>query len=300
MSYIHEIRAELRFIVRELGLLDKNCFSSGLSLTQAHLLTYLFKNGITAFTELKLQLNMDKASLSRMLTQMVDENYAEVLSISSDKRQKHFQITAAGRKVLSKANAAADKEMSFIDEDMNIKDAEAIFNGLRLLRKGAFRRNCFYNPQRIQVERLSDKYKADVDRLLTGAFSDEQNIPENLINIPDEYETNWWIARSGEYLLGAVACWKENNECHWGRFAVDPAYRGLGIGKKLAFISLKESFVEADEIITEARDTTVKIISGLGGEIVGESYDFYGMPVTPMMIKIQDFVKTYEEHPVQQ
>ncbi|MCS3429537.1 GNAT family N-acetyltransferase [Klebsiella sp. BIGb0407] len=293
MSLIGEIRTELRFLVRELGLLDKNCFGSGLSLTQAHLLTYLFKNGTTSFNELKLQLNIDKASLSRMLALMADENYAEALSISSDKRQKHFQITAAGREALSKANSAADKTMGFIDEGMGINDAEAIVKGLRILRKGAFHRNCLHNPERIQVEQLRDKYRADVASLLIETFSNEQNIPENLINIPKEYESNWWIARSGEYLLGAVACWKENAEYHWGRFAVEQAYRGLGIGKKLASVSLKECFLETDEIITEARDTTVKIISQLGGETTGEAFDFYGMPVTPMRLKIQDFEKIY-------
>ena len=291
MSLIYEIRAELRFLVRELGLLDKNCFGSGLSLTQAHLLTYLFKNGITSFNELKLQLNMDKASLSRMLTLMADENYAEALSISSDKRQKHFQITETGREALSKANNAADKTMRFIDEDMGLNDAEAIVKGLRLLRKGAFHRNCLRNPERIQIERLRNKYRADVDNLLIESFSHEQNIPKHLISIPEEYESNWWIARSGEYLLGAVACWKENNEYHWGRFAVEQAYRGLGIGKKLASASLKECFLETDEIITEARDTTVKIISQLGGETTGEAFDFYGMPVTPMRLKIENFEK---------
>lgn len=43
MSSVKQIRSELRYLVRELGLLDKNCLNSGLSLTQVHLLTYLQK-----------------------------------------------------------------------------------------------------------------------------------------------------------------------------------------------------------------------------------------------------------------
>lgn len=298
MNSIYEIRSELRFLVRELGLLDKNCFGSGLSLTQAHLLTYLFKNGITPFNELKIQLNMDKASLSRMLTLMSNKNYVEAVTISSDKRQKHFQITANGSSALFKANGAADNQMRFIDNEMGIEETESIVKALRLLRKGAFRRNCLLEPERVQVERLRDKYRADVDCLLLQAFSDEQNIPGNLIKIPEEYESKWWIARSGEYLLGAVACWRENNEYHWGRFAVEPAYRGLGIGKKLAFESLKECFVETNNIIAEARETTVKIISQLGGEITGEAFDFYGMPVTPMRLTIQKFEMASQYPPI--
>lgn len=294
MSIVYEIRAELRFLVRELGLLDKNCFNSGLSLTQAHILTYLNKNGTTSFNELKHQLNMDKASLSRMLTHMSEKNYAEVLSISSDKRHKHVQITEEGKDVLDKANSAADSQMSFIDESMSSKETVAIVQGLRSLRKGAFRRNCIQHPDRIQVEPLRDRYRSDADHLIYETFANEQNIPGDLISIPDEYESKWWIARSGEYILGAVACWIHNNEFHWGRFAVDPVYRGLGIGKKLAAASLNECFLQTDEILMEARDATVKIISQLGGEISGETFDFHGMPVTPMRIKIDDFQNNIE------
>lgn len=288
MTYINEIRAELRYLVRELGLLDKNCFGSGLSLTQAHLLTYLFKNGVTSFNELQVQLNIDKASLSRMLMIMTEKDYAEPISISKDKRHKHFRITAAGKEKLLKASSAADNEMSFINEYMGNNEAEAIVEGLSKLRKGAFRRNCALNPGGILVERLRENYRSEVDRLIIKTFSVEQKIPDKLIAIPEQYESKWWIARSGEYLLGTVACWQENNQCHWGRFAVEPEYRGLGIGKQLAFTSLKECLQENNEVIIEARDTTVKIVSQLGGEITGEPFDFYGMPVTPMKLSIDN------------
>lgn len=289
MSSVYEIRAELRYLVRELGLLDKNCFRSGVSLTQAHLLTYLAKNGLTSFNELNLQLSIDKASLSRMLTTLIDKNYVRSLSILKDKRHKQFQITPAGEERLFEASSAADREMDFIKEYMAKEEVEAVIKGLRMLRKGAFRRNCIRERERIQIEYLRDNYRSDVHELMLHTFANEQQIPEKLITIPEKYESKWWIARSGEYLLGAVACWQENNQCHWGRFAVDPEYRGLGIGKQLALTSLKEIFLENNEIIIEARDTTVRIISQLGGEITGEAFNFYGMPVTPMRLNKQKF-----------
>ncbi|MDV5140260.1 GNAT family N-acetyltransferase [Chimaeribacter arupi] len=291
MSYIHDIRAELRYLVRELGLLDKNCFGTGLSLTQAHLLTYLFKNGITSFNELQIQLTIDKASLSRMLTALIEKDYVESLFISKDKRVKHFRITTAGQATLSKANSIADKDLSFINVHMENNEAEALVKGLSTFRKGAFRRNCARNPERILIERLRENQRSEVDRLLRETFFDEQKIPDHLISIPEEYAGKWWVARSGEYLLGAVACWQENDQCHWGRFAVEPEYRGMGIGRRLALTSLKECFQHNNEIIIEARDTTVRIITQLGGDITGEAFDFYGMPVTPMRINKQGFEK---------
>jgi DNA-binding MarR family transcriptional regulator/predicted GNAT family N-acyltransferase len=289
MSAIHTIRTELRYLVRELGLLDKNCFRSGLSLTQAHLLTYLSKNGVTSFAELCLQLSMDKASLSRTLNVLAGKNYVEPVAGVKDKRQKSFQLTAAGARSLATADDAADNELSFIDNAMTLQDAQEIINGLRALRINTFRRNAARHPQRIQIEIMRSNYLPEVTKLLTETFAQEQNIPAELISLPPQLKSQCWIVRSGEYVLGTVSCWYENNHWHWGRFAVNPCYRGMGIGKQLARVSLQEMLEQTDKVLLDARDSTVKIISDLGGVITGPTTDFYGMPITPMRLKKEDF-----------
>ena len=289
MSAIHTIRTELRYLVRELGLLDKNCFRSGLSLTQAHLLTYLSKNGVTSFAELCLQLSMDKASLSRTLNVLAGKNYVEPVAGVKDKRQKSFQLTAAGARSLATADDAADNEFSFIDNEMALQDAQEIINGLRALRINTFRRNAARHPQRIQIEIMRSNYQTEVKKLLSETFAKEQNIPAELISLPPQLKSQCWIVRSGEYVLGTVSCWYENNHWHWGRFAVNPCYRGMGIGKQLARVSLQEMLEQTDKVLLDARDSTVKIISDLGGVITGPTTDFYGMPITPMRLKKEDF-----------
>jgi len=289
MSAIHTIRTELRYLVRELGLLDKNCFRSGLSLTQAHLLTYLSKNGVTSFAELCLQLSMDKASLSRTLNVLAGKNYVEPVAGVKDKRQKSFQLTAAGARSLATADDAADNELSFIDNAMTLQEAQEIINGLRALRINTFRRNAARHPQRIQIEIMRGNYLPEVTKLLTETFAQEQNIPAELISLPPQLKSQCWIVRSGEYVMGTVSCWYENNHWHWGRFAVNPCYRGMGIGKQLARVSLQEMLEQTDKVLLDARDSTVKIISDLGGVITGPTTDFYGMPITPMRLKKEDF-----------
>lgn len=289
MSAIHTIRTELRYLVRELGLLDKNCFRSVLSLTQAHLLTYLSKNGVTSFAELCLQLSMDKASLSRTLNVLAGKNYVEPVAGVKDKRQKSFQLTAAGARSLATADDAADNELSFIDNAMALQDAQEIINGLRALRINTFRRNAARHPQRIQIEIMRSNYLPEVTKLLTETFAQEQNIPAELISLPPQLKSQCWIVRSGEYVLGTVSCWYENNHWHWGRFAVNPCYRGMGIGKQLARVSLQEMLEQTDKVLLDARDSTLKIISDLGGVITGPTTDFYGMPITPMRLKKEDF-----------
>ena len=64
------IRKELRLIVRELGLLNRNCLNSNMTFVQAHILNYLKQNGKTPFNELLINLDMDKASLSRIVNNL--------------------------------------------------------------------------------------------------------------------------------------------------------------------------------------------------------------------------------------
>lgn len=232
---------------------------------------------------------MDKASLSRTLNVLAGKNYVEPVAGVKDKRQKSFQLTAAGARSLATADDAADNELSFIDNAMALQDAQEIINGLRALRINTFRRNAARHPQRIQIEIMRSNYQTEVTKLLSETFAKEQNIPAELISLPPQLKSQCWIVRSGEYVLGTVSCWYENNHWHWGRFAVNSCYRGMGIGKQLARVSLQEMLEQTDKVLLDARDSTVKIISDLGGVITGPTTDFYGMPITPMRLKKEDF-----------
>jgi DNA-binding MarR family transcriptional regulator/predicted GNAT family N-acyltransferase len=285
-----QIRSELRFLVRELGLLDRNCWKSNLSLMQAHILTYLNRNGDTSFSELCKQLNVQKASLSRALNTLASKDYLSLLKNPTDKRQKQISLLHQGRAALESANHTADTEVTEILDGLNEQEIEIIGSGLRLLRIKAFRRNFEDCQARIKIERLESTYHDEVIALMTDVFSKEQGIPNQLIPIHDDYPVHWWCARAGEYVVGADACWKENDQWHWGRFAVDEKFRGLGIGKQVARFSLEDLFDNTtDSIVSDARDTTVAILKDFGARIIAPAEDFYGMPVTPVVLKKSDF-----------
>lgn len=286
MSSVMQIRSELRYLVRELGLLDKNCLNSGLSLTQVHLLTYLRKNGPTPFSELSIQLSVEKASLSRTLNSLVEKLYIETSPSATDKRQKLFSLRQEGLQRLEEADDSANHELSQLLNLMNPEDTQNVIDGLRALRLSAFRKNATHNKARIQIEACTPVYRAEIDSLINDTFADEQSIPEDLIPLSADINQKWWLARSGEYVLGAVAAWEQEGEWHWGRFAVDNRFRGLGIGKALARYSLVQTLEDTNQVHIEARDTTVNIVKALGGEVIGDRFDFYGMPVTPMCLTL--------------
>lgn len=290
MTTISNIRSELRYLIRELGLLDKNCLNSNLSLSQAHILTYVHRNGCTSFHELALQLNVQKASLSRTLTTLIDKEYLSVQLDPADKRQKIYRLLPAGEIALQHANQSADSAFATFLDGLKTDQLDSIENGLRTLRLNAFKSNFQPNSFRVKVERLNPNYQHEVDTLIKHVFNGEQGIPEELIPLDPDQPVVWWVARCGEYVIGAVACWEIEGEWHWGRFFVDANFRGYGIGKKLALESLSDIFANiADYIVSDARDTTVVILNQLGAETMGEPIDFYGSPVTPMRLDKNSF-----------
>ena len=284
------IRTELRQLVRELGLLNRNCLNSGMTLSQAHILAYICTNGPTPFAELQMQLGLDKASLSRTVNALRKREYLRIVSNQADKRMKNVQILAPGvaalRRAEQSANCTVDRLLSDCDAESRLKICQA----LRRLRLSALRGNLAANPKRLRIELLREAYFDSTMELLVQTFSNEQNIPSRLVPIPKSKHPRWWCARVGEQVIGAAAAWQASGQWHWGRFAVDKRLRGLGIGKTLAIASITELFAGgADIIIIEARDITVGIIQKLGGKQTRPPFDFYGEPVTPMELEEKAF-----------
>jgi len=145
------------------------------------------------------------------------------------------------------------------------------------------------------LERLPVNQKKEAFHLLEDVFAYEQNIPVELHDIKEEFRPVWWCARIDSEIVGIVAGWIEENEWHWGRFAVNKSLRGMGIGKKLAVFSLSEIFnLGADKIVIDARDITVGILKKLGGKVVGEPVIFYEGSVTPMILEKDAFLNSIQ------
>lgn len=288
------IRKEIRLIIRELGLLNHNCFNANLTLVQAHILNYLKQNGITPFNELLVHLGIDKASLSRILSNLETKNYIKMKKSEMDKRMKDIYILSLGIEAINEGDCKANEYINQILSLGSGDDTENIIKAFRTFRILALKNNLKKNDSRISIERISENYLKDAIKLAIEVFTNEQNIPQELVPLDEALKQIWWGARVGEDIVGVVAAWKENDKWHWGRFAVDKKLRGMGIGEKIAVFSLKEIFnTYTDEIYSEARDVTVKMLMKFGCKITGEAENFYGEPVTPITLGKGDFMEDF-------
>ena len=142
------------------------------------------------------------------------------------------------------------------------------------------------------IREASDHDMTDIMDLITSVFNGEQEIPIELIPIPDELTPRWWCAEESGIITGCIALYKEHNDWHLGRFAVSPNRRGASLGSLLFETAVRDIFDSGIEVLCcEARDTTVHIILKHGGKITGEAIPFFKGNVTPMIISKDSFVE---------
>jgi predicted GNAT family N-acyltransferase len=178
-------------------------------------------------------------------------------------------------------------------EEIIKKEVRLIGREFRVFRVLALKNNLKKNDSRILIERISENYMEEAIKLAIEIFTNEQSIPAELVPVNDDLKPIWWCARVGEDIIGVIAAWKEKDKWHWGRFAIDKRLRGIGIGQKIAIFSLKEIFNSyADEIYIEARDVTVNMLMKFGCKIIGKAENFYGEPVTPIILSKSNFMES--------
>lgn len=290
------VRKELRLIVRELGLLNYNCFNSGLTLAQSHILNYLKQNGKTTFNELLINLGIDKASLSRIVSNLQASNYLELKRSENDKRMKDIYLLPLGLTAINDGEFKANVFMNEILERGDSEDIDNIVRAFKAFRILALKNHLEKNDSRILIEKISENYMDEAIKLATEVFTNEQGIPTELVPLNLNLKPIWWCARVGEDIVGVAAAWEKNDKWQWGRFAVDKGLRGIGIGEKIAIYSLKKIFNGyTDELYIDARNVTVNMLLKFGCKVIGETEEFYGEAITPILLKKESFEKYLNE-----
>ena len=131
--------------------------------------------------------------------------------------------------------------------------------------------------------------------LVCNAF-EEQGIPRELNDSPEERAPVWWCAEENGTVIGAIASYTEDGKTHLGRFVIRPEHRGGGIGTRLLRFAVEDVFAHgAEKIYTESRPVTVKILEKMGAKISGETFPFFKGVCTPIDLRKEDYLPFEEE-----
>ena len=145
------------------------------------------------------------------------------------------------------------------------------------------------------IRQASTADMAEIMTLVEQVFSDEQNIPRELIPLPAEREPRWWYIRQDGRIAATVALYRNGEEWHMGRLAVAPGLRGGHIATQLLEVAIPAAFATGIDVIrTDCRDTTVHILQKFGGEIVGKTAVFFKGNITPVVLKREHLPVEYQ------
>ena len=145
------------------------------------------------------------------------------------------------------------------------------------------------------IRQASAADMAEIMTLVEQVFSDEQNIPRELIPIPAEREPRWWYIRQEGRIAATVALYRDGEEWHMGRLAVAPGLRGGHIATQLLEVAIPAAFATGINVIrTDCRDTTVHILQKFGGEIAGKTEVFFKGNITPVVLKREHLPVEYQ------
>lgn len=140
------------------------------------------------------------------------------------------------------------------------------------------------------VQRATTEDMAEIMTLVGSVFSGEQAIPPELIPIPSEKSPQWWYIRQEGRIAATVALYRDGEEWHMGRLAVAPGLRGGHVATRLLDTAIPAVFAMGiDTIHTECRDATVHILKRFGGEVAGDTTEFFGSNITPVVLTKQAF-----------
>ena len=145
------------------------------------------------------------------------------------------------------------------------------------------------------IRQASTADMAEIMTLVEQVFSDEQNIPRELIPLPAEREPRWWYIRQDGRIAATVALYRDGEEWHMGRLAVAPGLRGGHIATQLLKVAIPAAFATGIDVIrTDCRDTTVHILQKFGGEIAGKTEVFFKGNITPVILKRDNLPAEYQ------
>jgi DNA-binding MarR family transcriptional regulator/N-acetylglutamate synthase-like GNAT family acetyltransferase len=238
-----ELRAFNRFYTRRIGVLQEGLLDSPLSLTEARVLYELNAREDAVASELARDLGLDPGYLSRLLAAFKRKRWIAMTASPDDKRRQLIALTRAGRAAFKpldqRSQAEATALVSALDPaarrrllaslrmvrtllgDESIKPAPVV---LRTHRPGdiglvAHRHGALY----AQEYGWDERFEALVAGIL-ARFIDE---------LKPERERCWIAERDGEFLGCVFLVEKDKDTAQLRLLLVEPAARGLGLGRQL-------------------------------------------------------------------
>lgn len=243
------VRGFNRFYTRQLGLLDPGYLHSPFSLTEVRVLYELAHRDDPAAAELASDLGLDAGYLSRILRGFHRRGLLRREASKRDGRRSHLSLTAKGRRAFAPLEAKATQEIAAMLEKLSAGDSSKLTTAMQTIENlltGRAQPPAAYvlrehraGDMGFVVHRHGVLYAQEYGYDMTFEALVAE-IVAKFVQHFDAQRERCWIAEIDGAIVGSVFLVKHSKTVAKLRLLlVEPAARGLGIGRRLVEESLR-------------------------------------------------------------
>jgi DNA-binding MarR family transcriptional regulator/RimJ/RimL family protein N-acetyltransferase len=230
-----------RFYTTRIGVLDEHHLESPFSLTEGRVLYEIAHRDRPTATEVGRELALDAGYLSRVLRRFAKLGLVQRTASPADARRSHLTLTKKGKRELATLEARACAAIDTMIGDLAPQDQEHLVRAMtsvaRLLEPDDD------EPFTLREHRIGDMaytvarqaiLYAEEYGWIKGYESLASRIAADFIdNFDPKHERCWIAERHGEIVGSVFVVRKSPTVAQLRMLYVEPAARGLGIGKRL-------------------------------------------------------------------
>ncbi|MEO9496005.1 MAG: bifunctional helix-turn-helix transcriptional regulator/GNAT family N-acetyltransferase [Vibrio splendidus] len=275
-----QLRELSRQLVRQLGMLDKNCGDIALPPIQAHTLIELEQQPLTV-NQLADKLNIDKSNASRAVNNLAKNSLIQTSPHPNDKRSVVASVTEQGINTLAQLHSQQNQFYDSVLERLTEAETQQVSGGIKHYLKALQQSHASSDVVVRPLQQQDNTVVANVIRQVSyenGLTEDKgygvaDPTLEDMFSVYNNERSQYWVIELDGKVVGGggfapLAGMPE--VCELQKMYFLPETRGKGLAKKLVNMSMEKAkelgyqhmYLET----TECLNAAVKLYEKLGFE----------------------------------